>query len=292
MIRIGISGWTYAPWRGVFYPKDLAQKRELEYASRQLNSIEINGTFYSLQRPSSYQTWYDQTPDDFLFSVKGPRFITHIRRLKDIDEPLANFFASGLLCLKEKLGPILWQFPPNLKFDAERFEPFFKLLPHDTQAAANLAKKHSDRVKGRAHTETDKKRPLRHAIEFRHESFCIPEFVQLARKYEIAIVIADTGGLHPYTEDVTSDFLYLRLHGPEEIYSSGYDEPALKRWATRIQSWSKGSEPKDAKRISENSPPASKKRDIYVYFDNDLKVRSPRDAMALQDLLGSAASNK
>jgi uncharacterized protein YecE (DUF72 family) len=286
MIRIGISGWTYAPWRGVFYPKGHPHSRELEYASRQLNSIEINGTFYSLQRPTSYQTWYAQTPDDFLFSLKGPRFITHIRRLKDIDEPLANFFASGPLCLKEKLGPILWQFPPNLKFDSDRFEQFFKLLPHDTQAAAKLAKKHSDRVKGRAHTETDKKRPLRHAIEFRHESFCVHEFVQLARKHNVALVIADTGGLHPFTEDVTADFLYLRLHGPEEIYSSGYDEASLQRWAQRIQSWSRGSQPKDTKRLVPKSPPARKNRDIYAYFDNDLKVRSPADAATLSRLLG------
>jgi len=290
MIRIGISGWTYAPWRGVFYPKGHPHSRELEYASRKLNSIEINGTFYSLQRPSSYQTWYDQTPEDFLFSLKGPRFITHMRRLKDIDEPLANFFASGPLCLNEKLGPILWQFPPNFKFDAERFERFFELLPHDTQDAAKLARKHSDRVKGRAHTETDKKRPVRHAVEFRHESFCVPEFMQLARKHKVAVVIADTGKLFPYTEDVTADFLYLRLHGPEEIYSSGYDEPSLKNWAKRIQSWSKGSEPKDAKRVLQKSAPARKKRDIYVYFDNDIKVRSPADARTLSGLLGLTSS--
>src|SRR5947209_18143595 len=138
--RIGISGWTYAPWRGVFYPKDLVHRRELEYASRQLNSIEINGSFYSLQKPQSYRAWYAQTPDDFVFAIKGGRYITHMRRLRDIEEPLANFFASGILCLPQKLGPILWQFPPNFSFDAERFQTFFKLLPRDTQAAAELAK--------------------------------------------------------------------------------------------------------------------------------------------------------
>ena len=159
-------------------------------------------------------------------------------------------------------------------------------------AASSLAKQHSDRVKGRAHTETDKKHPLRHAIEFRHESFCVPEFVQLLRKHKIALVIADTGGLHPFTEDVTADFLYLRLHGPEEIYASGYDEPSLKRWTKRIQSWSKGSQPKDAHRIIKKPPPAVKIRDVYVYFDNDIKVRSPADAQSLSHLLGLKATAK
>jgi len=287
MIRIGISGWTYAPWRGTLYPKDLPQKRELEYASRKLNSIEINGTFYSLQRPTSYQAWYDQTPDDFVFSVKGPRFITHIRRLKDVDEPLANFFASGLLCLKEKLGPILWQLPPNSKFDPDRLEQFFELLPHDTLEAAKLAAKHSDRVKGREWTKTDKKRPVRHVLEFRHESFLVPEFVALAREHNVAICIADTGKLSPYTEDVTADFLYFRLHGPDEIYTDGYDNTSLRRWAKRIDTWSKGKEPDDAHRIAPKPASARKTRDVFAYFDNDLKVHSPRDAMALHKLLGA-----
>src|SRR5215213_7942378 len=145
-IRIGISGWNYKPWRGVFYPKGLVQRRELEYASRQLNSIEINGSFYSLQRPSSYETWYGATPDDFVFSVKGGRFITHMKKLKDIEKPLANFFASGLLKLKEKLGPILWQFPPGFAFNEQRFSDFFELLPRTTKDAAKLAKKHDARL--------------------------------------------------------------------------------------------------------------------------------------------------
>src|SRR5437763_1828647 len=149
-LRIGISGWTYAPWRGTFYPEDLAQKRELEYASRQLNSIEINGSFYSLQTPKSYAAWYEATPEGFVFSVKGGRFITHMKKLKDVEKPLANFFASGVLALREKLGPILWQFPPQFGFDAERFERFFEMLPRDMTAAAKLAKRHDERMKGRA----------------------------------------------------------------------------------------------------------------------------------------------
>src|SRR6185437_14710021 len=162
--RIGISGWTYPPWRGIFYPKTVTQKRELEYASRMLNSIEINGAFYSLQRPSSYQAWYDATPADFVFSIKGPRFITHMRRLKNSETPLANFFASGVLGLKEKLGPILWQLPPNFVFEPEKFDAFFNLLPRDTEAAATLAKNHDTWMKGRTLVSTDAKRPLRYAL--------------------------------------------------------------------------------------------------------------------------------
>lgn len=285
MNYIGISGWTYAPWRGTFYPEDLPQKRELEYASRQLNSIEINGTFYSLQKPSSFRSWYEQTPEDFVFSLKGGRFITHIRRLKEIEIPLANFFASGVLALKEKLGPILWQFPPNFRFDAERFERFFELLPHDTEAAADFAGRHDKKWKGEVHTETDKRRPMRHAIEFRHESFLVPEFPKLLRKHKIALVVADTAGLHPYAEDVTADFVYARLHGAEEIYVSGYTDEALKRWADRIRAWNKGDQPADARLILDQPPSKRKSRDAYVYFDNDVKVRSPADAKTLAKLL-------
>ena len=286
MIRIGISGWTYTPWRGVFYPKDLPQKRELEYASRQFNSIEINGTFYSLQRPTSYQTWYEQTPPDFLFSLKGSRYLTHMLKLKNPEKPLANFFASGVLCLKEKLGPIVWQFPAMLGFDPDRFENFFKLLPRDTQAAAELAKKHDTRLKGRAYTKSDKKRPIRHAVEFRHDSFLVPEFVQLLRKHKIAMCFADTAQTFPYAEDLTADFCYLRLHGPEILYVSGYTDSALEWWSQRILAWSQGTQPSDARLITPTPPKPRKSRDIYAYFDNDVKVRAPADAATLSKLLG------
>src|SRR5688500_1932022 len=159
----GISGWRYGPWRGTFSPKGLAQRRELEYASRRLNSIEINGSFYSLQRPEFYQQWYDATPDDFVFAVKGGRFITHMKKLKDVETPLANFFASGVLKLKEKLGPILWQFPPGFAFNEERFGDFFELLPKTTTEAARLARKHDERLKGRSWTKADADRPIRYA---------------------------------------------------------------------------------------------------------------------------------
>src|SRR6185503_288249 len=209
--RIGISGWRYGPWRGTFYPKDLPQKRELEYASRKLNSVEINGSFYSLQRPEFYRDWFDATPDDFVFSVKGGRFITHMKKLKDVRTPLANFLASGVLCLKEKLGPILWQFPPGFAFNEERFGAFFELLPKTTTDTAKLAKKHDVRLKGRSWTKTDADRPMRYAVEIRHDSFKDARFIKLLRKHNIALVLADTAGRWPYMEDVTADFIYARL---------------------------------------------------------------------------------
>jgi uncharacterized protein YecE (DUF72 family) len=288
-MRIGISGWTYAPWRGIFYPRGLSQKRELEHASRRLNSIEINGSFYSLQRPTTYQAWHDATPDDFLFSLKGPRFITHMRRLKDAEAPLANFFASGVLALKEKLGPILWQLPPNFSFDAGRLENFFRLLPRDTQAAAKLAAHHDDRLKGRALTIADARRPLRYALEIRHESFASADFIDLLRRHNVALVFADTAGKWPYIEDVTADFIYARLHGDEELYASGYSASALDSWAVKFQAWQKGGEPSNAKRCNTKKPPKMKTRDLFVYFDNDVKVKAPFDAMALADRMGEGA---
>jgi len=287
-IRIGISGWRYTPWRKTFYPDDLAQHRELEFASRHFNSIEINGTFYSLQSPASFRAWHAQTPDDFVFSVKGGRYLTHMRRLIDLKVPLANFFASGVLLLKEKLGPILWQFPPNFSLKLDRFEEFFTLLPKDTQAAAELAARNHEKLRLGVWTETDAKRPLRYAVEVRHESFADPAFIALLRKYNIAIVIADTAGKWPMIEDITADFAYLRLHGAEELYASGYTDAALDHWAQRIGSWSAGSEPADTKRIG---PTARKRsgRGVFVYFDNDVKVRAPYDAIALARRLNVAA---
>jgi uncharacterized protein YecE (DUF72 family) len=279
--RIGISGWTYGPWRGVFYPKELSQKRELEYASRQFNSIEINGSFYSLQRPSSYQAWYDATPDGFVFSVKGGRFITHMKKLKEVETATANFFASGVLKLKEKLGPILWQFPPGFAFNEKRFEEFFELLPKTTTEAAALARKHDDKLKGRVWTKADADRKLRYAVEIRHNSFKDERFIKLLRRYNIALVLADTAGKWPYMEDVTADFIYARLHGDEELYVSGYTDKALDWWAERIRAWQCGGEPADATKVSSMRGRKCKNRDAYVYFDNDAKVKAPFDAMNL-----------
>jgi uncharacterized protein YecE (DUF72 family) len=279
-IRIGISGWTYKPWRGVFYPTGLTQKKELAYAASQFPSIEINGTFYSLQRPSSFATWAEQTPGNFVFSIKGSRFITHIRRLRAIEQPLANFFAQGLLALGPKLGPILWQFPPSFQFNPGLLADFFSLLPHNTEAAAALAEKHDDRLNGRACTEPDKLRPIRHAIEIRHPSFVAPEFVSLLRRHNIALVCADTVEW-PRLMDITSDFLYLRLHGSEVLYTSGYSDQALDQWAARVAAWASGNEVTNGDHASPKPARKRSARDVYVYFDNDAKVFAPKNAHAL-----------
>jgi uncharacterized protein YecE (DUF72 family) len=285
-IRIGISGWRYEPWRGVFYPEKLPQRRELEYASRMLPTIEINGSFYSLQTPESYAQWHADTPDDFVFAVKAPKYITHIRRLKEIETPLANFFANGLFELKNKLGPILWQFPPQMPFKPERFEAFFAQLPRDTDQAAEIAAQHDHRVEGRTSLEPERKRKLRHAVEIRHESFRDPNFIALLRKYGLALVVADTAGKWPLLEDLSSDFVYLRLHGDKELYASGYSDEALNRWATRIRAWSEGRQVPDARLASTKAAPKRAKRDVFVYFDNDVKVHAPYDAATLARKLG------
>lgn len=282
--RIGISGWVYPPWRGVFYPSDLTQKKELFYASRVLSSIEINGTFYSSQNPNSFLHWYEETPEGFGFSVKGPRYITHIRRLREVEIPLANFFASGVLHLEDKLKAFLWQLPPNFPFDEERLETFFKLLPRTFKDAAKYAKQSDRHQIEYPESITKSTEPLRHALEVRHHSFENPDFIKLLRKYGITLVFADTAGKWPYMEDVTGDFLYLRLHGPEELYTSGYDEPTLRWWADRIRVWTSGKQPADALTISDHKP-SLKKRSAYIYFDNDIKVRAPFDAQTLARII-------
>ncbi|WFU06031.1 DUF72 domain-containing protein (plasmid) [Rhizobium sp. CB3171] len=286
-IRIGISGWTYAPWRGVFYPGDVAQKRELAYASRQFPSIEINGTFYGLQRPDVFAKWRDETPDDFVFAVKGSRYITHLRRLRDVETPLANFIASGVLRLGAKLGPILWQFPARQRFDPDLFSAFMRMLPKETAAAARLATRHDERLNGRDWLKADGERPIRHAFEIRHESFVDADFIDLLREHEIGLVCADTVEW-PLLMDVTADFVYCRLHGSEELYVSGYDDRALDIWAQRIDDWAHGREPTNANRVLKPLKPARNGRDVYVYFDNDVKVRAPADAQALAARLGLA----
>jgi uncharacterized protein YecE (DUF72 family) len=286
-LRIGISGWRYEPWRKVFYPHDLAQARELDFASRHLPTIEINGSFYSLQRPKSYQSWYDATPPDFVFSHKGNRFLTHMKRLREPEQPLCNIFASGVLALREKLGPFLWQLPPNFQFNADLLEGFLSLLPHDTAAALAMAQRHDARMDGRSFLEIDKKRKLRHALEIRHESFNDPVFVKLLRKYKVALVVADTAGKWPDFEDVTADFMYLRLHGEKELYAGGYADAALDDWANRIRAWSTGGQPKNARLISDVAPPKRASRDVFCYFDNDIKVHAPFDARRLLARLGA-----
>lgn len=266
LARIGISGWTYAPWRGVFYPPKLQHRLELEYASERLDSIEINGSFYSLQRPSSYRTWAEHTPDEFVFSVKGGRYITHILRLRNARPALANFFASGVLALGPKLGPLLWQLPPTLQFDAESVDAFLGMLPRTTTEASALAGE-TTLDEDRTHLAADADRPLRHAVEVRHASFDVPAFTELARAHDVAIVLADTAGRYPVIRELTAEFAYVRLHGDEELYTSGYTDESLDRWAAELGGW------------------LERGMDVYAYFDNDVKVRAPYDAMGLRDRL-------
>lgn len=280
-VYIGISGWRYVPWRGVFYPPGLVQHRELEYAANQLPTIEINGSFYSLQRPESYAAWYAATPPGFVFAVKGNRFLTHMLKLKEIDAPLANVLASGGFELREKLGPFLWQFPPMVKFDPERFEHFLSILPQDTDAALERALLHQPRMEGKVSLDAGPKRPMRHAVEIRHESFMDPAFIALLRKYKVAMVVADTAGKWPLCEDLTADFVYIRLHGDKELYASGYEDASIDAWARRIHAWRRGGQPIDARLVSGKAPPRRQARDVYCYFDNDIKVHAPFDARRL-----------
>lgn len=283
-VRIGISGWTYRPWRGVFYPPTLTQKRELQYAATQFNSIEINGTFYGLQRPSSFQAWARETPGNFAFSVKGSRFITHMLRLRNVEAALANFFASGLLALGAKLGPILWQFPPNFHFDPLVFEAFLQLLPPTVESAADLARRHDARLQGRAFVEAIANGAVRHAVEIRSETFVTPAFAALLRRYNVALVCADAVEW-PLLMDATADFVYCRLHGSTQLYVSGYEDDALDEWAGRVNAWARGrgavdgryADPEHAQTESSRQPA----KDVFVYFDNDAKVRAPFDALNL-----------
>jgi uncharacterized protein YecE (DUF72 family) len=290
-IRIGISGWRYPPWRGTFYPPALPQRRELEYASRHVATIEINGSFYSLQRPEFYARWRDETPDNFVFSVKAPRFITHMLKLRNCEQAIANFFASGIANLGDKLGPILWQLPPTYRFDADILGAFLVSLPHDTDEAAAIARRRNEKVKGRARLAYGTCRPLRHALEIRHETFVDEAFVALLRGERVALVIADTAGKWPLVEDLTSDFVYARLHGDAVLYVSGYGDVALARWAARFIAWSQGGAPDDARCISRIPPAPGAGRDVFCYFDNDAKVMAPRDAQAITHLLHAAGAH-
>ena len=265
--RIGISGWTYPAWRGDFYPAGLPQRRELEYASSQLSSIEINGSFYSLQRPSSWQRWRDETPDDFVFAVKGGRFITHLKRLRDVEAPLANFFASGVLALGPKLGPVLWQLPENLAYDEDLVAGFLAQLPRTTTQAVDLAARRDDRLADdRVLAKTDAERPIRHAMEFRSRTFDVASFYGLLERHQVACVLADTAGRWPRVDRDTADFRYARLHGDKELYASGYSEKALDEWAAVVGSWLED-------------------QDAFAYFDNDAKGHAPHDARALLERL-------
>ncbi len=267
--RVGISGWRYAPWRGDFYPADLPQRRELEYAASQLTSIEINGSFYALQRPSSYAKWRSEVPGDFVFAVKGGRFITHMKRLRDIEAPLANFFASGVLALDETLGPILWQLPANFPYDGQVLADFCALLPSTTAQAAKLATRHDDKVSGdKLWSGEVTERPLHYALEPRHHSFASDEALAQLSECDVALVVADSAGKWPRFEQAVGPIVYARLHGDTELYASGYTDSALDQWAERLRGWTADG------------------RDAFVYFDNDIKGYAPHDAKRLIERLG------
>lgn len=279
-IRTGMSGWRYDGWRGGFYPEDLPQRRELEYASQRLNSIELNGTFYSTQRPKNFQQWSKETPDDFVFSIKGSQFITHIRKLENVEGALANFLAQGLLCLGKKLGPILWQLPPQSSYDAARIEAFLKLLPHTQKQAAAYSRQRDEWMAARSWLDVEEDRPLCHAVEIRHKSFANSEYVSLLRKYGVALVVADSVKW-PVMMDITADFVYCRLHGSDKIYPDGYTDDAIDTWARRMIAWSRGEEVTDGTRIHPEPAPQQSARDVFVYFDDDNKERAPFDAQSL-----------
>jgi uncharacterized protein YecE (DUF72 family) len=282
-IRIGLSGWSYKGWRGEFYPEGLPQKQELAHASARFPTLEINGTFYGLSTPKTMRGWYQTAPKGFVYAVKGSRFITHNKKLNDVDEPLANFMASGILELREKLGPILWQIGPDLRFDAERMDSFLASLPRDLDQVSALAHKATlDRPQSADRIGANHR--VRHVIEPRHESFFVEDMARIARKHGVAIAFSHSSAW-PYTEEITAGFVYLRLHGPRALYSSGYTGAELEEWAGRIRAWSSGSEPGDASRLSERDPPRRKQRDVYVYFDNDSGGHAPRDAAVLIRLL-------
>ncbi len=286
-VHIGVSGWRYTPWRGHFYPKGLPQARELAHAATQFPSLELNGSFYSLQRPSSYAQWAAQTPPGFVFAVKGSRYITHMLRLRGVETALANFLASGLFELGDKLGPILWQFPANFVYDPALFEGFFRLLPKTAAAAAKLAARHDERLAGRASLEAQRNRRWRHAVEVRHASFATPAFIRQLRQHGIAWVVADTPNPWPLFEDVTADFVYMRLHGSTELYNSRYTGEELQRWARLIRAWREGGQARDARLITTEAPAARTARDVYCYFDNTDKRHAPDNARELMALVGA-----
>jgi uncharacterized protein YecE (DUF72 family) len=267
-VRVGVSGWRYASWRGDFYPQGLVQRRELEYVASKMSSVELNGSFYSLQRPSTYQGIVDSTPDDFPVAVKGSRYITHMKQLAGVETALSNFLASGVLALGGQLGPMLWQLPARTAYDEERLAAFFDLLPRSTGAAAEVAKRHDDKLAGdRVLTECAVDRPIRHVLEARHRSFAERGSLALLEKHDIALAASDSPGTWPYFEEQTAGLMYVRLHGHTELYASGYSPRSLDRWAEKVRAW------------------CADGLDVYVYFDNDARGHAPHDAVALIERL-------
>ena len=269
---VGISGYDYKPWRGRFYPEDLPARRWLEYASRKFNSIELNGTFYSLKSPAVFERWLEEVPKrDFLFAVKGGRFITHNLKLRNVETALGNFFASGVLALGRRTGPFLWQLPATYRFEADRLDSFIRQLPRSSRKAEGVARQHDARLRRGALIDAAASVKYRHAFEVRHPSYFHEEFYSLLRQHDCAFVVADTAGKFPYAEQVTANFVYVRLHGSQQLYTSGYSDAELDVWAQRCAGW---------------RSEAGGAHDVYVYFDNDAKVHAPFDAIRLAGRLG------
>ncbi|MFD5214976.1 DUF72 domain-containing protein [Microbacterium sp. NPDC058345] len=273
-IRVGTSGWRYGSWRGDFYPRGLPQRRELAFIGESFSTVELNGSFYSLQHPDSYRKWRASVPEGFTFAVKGSRYITHMLRLRNSRTALANFFASGVLALDDALGPVLWQLPERQEFDPDRLSEFLAMLPRTTAEAQALARDHDARLDGRDWLHIDADRPIRYALEPRAESFAHPDLYALLRDHRVALALADTAGRWPRLEADTTDFAYIRLHGSAELYTSGYSAAELREWSDLCR------------RLSNRQ--ADHPADVYVYFDNDAKGHAPHDARALADLVGDA----
>jgi uncharacterized protein YecE (DUF72 family) len=259
-IYVGIGGWTFAPWRGVFYPDKLTQAKELSYAASKLTSIEINGTYYGSQKPESFRKWAREVPDGFVFSLKGPRFATNRRVLAEAGDSVKRFYDSGVLELGDRLGPVLWQFAPTKKFDEADFGAFLELLPRELDG-----------------------RKLRHVVEVRHDSFCAPGFIALLRQFKTPVVFSEHA-TYPAISDVTGDFVYARLQKGKETVTTGYPPKALDAWAKRLQDWASGSEPADLPRV-DDAKPKKQARDVFAYVIHEAKVRAPAAAMALIERL-------
>lgn len=285
-IRVGISGWQYDAWRGGFYPEELGRGDELAYALRRFPTVEVNGTFYSLKKKSDFQAWRAAAPDGpepTVFALKGGRYITHMKRLKDPESALANFFGQGVLVLGDALGPVLWQLRDDLAFDADRLEYFLAALPATHADAARLARRHDDRLEEAA-TEPRTSGPIRHAVEARHESFADPGALALLREHDVALVLSHNPGEFPVLEEVTTDLVYLRLHGPDTLYHGSYSDAALDEWADRIDGWARGDPVNGASGSARTDGP----REVYVYFDNDADGAAPFDARRLMERLDLA----
>lgn len=268
-ILVGTSGWQYRSWRGDFYPPRLPQGRELSHLASRLGTVEVNGTFYSLTRPAACDVWRRQVPADFVFAIKGSRYITHMLKLRHFEHALANFFASGILRLGPTLGPLLWQLPPQLRFDRDRARDFFGALPRDVAGAERWARRHDARTTGRAALTVvgGHAGPLRHAVEIRHPSWLGDEALAVMRAFDVALVAADTAGRHPLSTERTAAFAYVRLHGSTELYASRYRTTELTPWAKRIADWARAGS------------------DVFVYFDNDALGHAPHDALRLRAML-------